>query len=130
MILESLATVSGGGSPPNFLGAFVREIPSGASGGIGSEQGFPPVVSEMLYPVDGYQVTQQCNFNQATPAIPPPFIELDLGIGRPPSFTGGGWSGLTVNYRVGSTQYVATFDAPLFLCGPTAPTTSGCNPPS
>ena len=130
VILESLSPVNGGGAAPSFLGAFVREIPGDAGGGIGSERGFPPVVSEKLYPVDGYQVTQQCNFNQPVPATPPPSIELDVGIARPPSFTGGGWSGWTVSYRVGSTQYVATFDGALYMCGPTAPAGSGCNPPS
>jgi hypothetical protein len=130
VILESFSLVAGGGQTPAVLGAFVREIPHAAGGGIGSEQGFPPAVSERLYPVDGYQVTQQCNFNQPTPAMPPPSIELDVGIARPPAFTGGGWTGITVSYRVGSTQYVATFDAPLYLCGPTAPATSACNPPT
>lgn len=126
VVLESLSPVDGGGATPTFLGAFVREIPAGIAGGIGTERGFPPAVSEKLFPVDGYQVTEPCDFN--VPAPPPhPSVELDVGIGRPSGFTGGGWSGFTVSYRVGSTQYVATFDAPLYLCGPTAPGVSGCN---
>src|ERR1700722_17067623 len=77
VMLENFSLVAGGGKAPRVLGGFVREIPHAAGGGIGSEQGFPPAVSERLYPVDGYQVTQQCNFNQPTPAMPPPSIELD-----------------------------------------------------
>jgi hypothetical protein len=130
VILESLSPVGGGGAAPSFLGAFVRKIPADSGFGIGSEQGFPPAVSERLYPVDGYQITQQCNFNQPASATRTASIELDVGIGRPSSFTGGGWSGLIVSYRVGSTQYVATFDGNLYLCGPTAPAASGCKPPS
>ncbi len=126
-ILESVSPVAGGGSAPNYLGAFAREIPAGTGGAIGTEQGFPPAVSEKLYPIDGYQVTQQCNFNQSVNASRMAYIELDVGIGRPSSFTGGGWSGYTVNYRVGATQYVATWDTGLYMCGPTAPAASACN---
>ena len=130
VILESVSPVDGGGAKPNFLGAFVRAIPADSGGAIGTVRGFPPTVSETLHADNGYQVTQHCNFSQPTPARPTSYTELDVGIGRPSPFTGGGWSGFTVAYRVGSTQYVATWDTGLYMCGPTAPAASGCNQPS
>ncbi len=84
----------------------------------------------VLHPVAGYAVAQQCNSSGGEPVGTASASELDTGVGRPAGSTGGGWSGLTVNYRVGSTQYVVTFDAGLYACGPGAPAASGCNQPA
>jgi hypothetical protein len=127
VILERVAPASEAGPGVHFLGAFARLIP-GTGGAIGSMTGFPPQVPEVLHPVAGYTVTQQCNFNSSQPAAPTSTSEIDVGVVKAAGSTGGGWSGLTVDYRVGSTQYVVTFDADIYVCGPTAPAAAQCNP--
>jgi hypothetical protein len=47
---------------------------------------------------------------------------------RAPS-AGGGWTGFTVAYSVGSTQYVATWDTGLYACSTGAPVSAMCTPP-
>jgi hypothetical protein len=127
VILESIAPVSATGNSLHLLGAFARLIPADTGGAIGSVTGFPPRVSQVLRPVDGFAVTQQCNFNSNTPPVPTSTSEIDVGVGRLAGSTGGGWPGYTVTYRVGATQYVATLDGPVYICGPTAPAAAQCN---
>jgi hypothetical protein len=114
------------GTAPVIL---VRLIPADSGGAIGTAAGFPPQVSEVLHPVAGLAVMQQCNFNSSQPAVRTSTSELDVGVGKPAGSTGGGWSALTVDYRAGSTQYAVTFDAGLYVRGPNAPAAAGCNQP-
>ncbi len=127
VILESIAPTAEQGNGLRLIGAFVRLIPVDAGGAIGEIPGFPPQVSEVLQPIDGYAVTQQCNFNSSEPPVPTSTTEIDMGVANPVGSTGGGWSGVTVDYRVGATQYVVTFDAPLYICGPSAPAAAQCD---
>ncbi|MGA7987255.1 MAG: hypothetical protein WCB51_02530 [Candidatus Dormiibacterota bacterium] len=129
VILEGIAPVSATGDGLQFLGAFTRLIPADTGGAIGSEAGFPPHVLQVLQPVAGFAVTQQCNFNSDTPPVPTSTSEIDVGVGKPVGSTGGGWPGYAVTYRVGSTQYVVTLDGPVYICGPTAPAAAQCNHP-
>jgi hypothetical protein len=128
VILESVTPTSETGKGLRFLGAFARLIPTDAGGAIAEQTGFPPRVLQTLQPVAGFAVTQQCNFNSNQPPAPTSTSEIDVGVGKVAGSTGGGWSAFTVDYRVGSTQYVVTFDAGLYVCGPTAPTAAQCNP--
>jgi hypothetical protein len=126
VILESIAPTSGSGKGLHFLGGYARLIPADSGGAIGDVNNFPPQVPEVLQPVDGFAVTQQCNFNSGQPPAPTSTSEVDVGVGKVAGSTGGGWSAFTVDYRVGSTQYVVTFDAGLYICGPTAPAAAEC----
>ena len=129
-IIESVSPASVVDSGLTYLGAFVREIPgltaaSTHTGAIGDIAGFPPTVSETLHPVAGSPVTHQCAGNGPQS----PYTELDVGIGKPAHSTGGGWTGFTVDYRVGLTRYVVTWDTGLYACGPSAPG-GQCSPPT
>jgi hypothetical protein len=132
VILESIAPTSKAGTGLRFLGAVVRVIHPGTNDSIGEEAGYPPRVTDVLHPVAGYRVTQQCNFTRdgQPNGQPQPTTELDVGIGKPPGSTGGGWSGFNVAYRVGTTQYIATWDTGFWICGPTAPAAASCEQPS
>lgn len=127
IILESIAPASETGNSLHFLGAFARLIPVDTGGAIGSVGGFPPHVLQALQPVAGFAVTQQCNFNSNQPPAPTSTSEIDVGVSRLAGATGGGWSAYTVDYRVGSAQYVVTFDADVYICGPAAPAAAQCD---
>jgi hypothetical protein len=122
VMIESVSPASLVGDGLTYLGAFVREIPgltdtSTRTGAIGNIAGFPPTVSETLRPVAGTPVTHPCTGNGPLS----PYTELDVGVGKPAHSTGGGWTGFTVDYRVGLTQYIATWDTGLYACGPSQP---------
>jgi hypothetical protein len=131
VIIESVSPASRVGGRLNYLGAFVREIPgltvdSTRTGAIGGTQGFPPTVSETLRPVAGYQVTHQC----ASSGAQSPYTELDIGIGRNTDSIPGGWGGYTVDYLVGTTEYVVTWDTGIYDCGAHLPMSAVCIPPT
>jgi hypothetical protein len=131
VILESVSPASVVGGGLHFLGAFVREIPGDTStatrtGPIGNVGGFPPKVDEALEPVAGHAVTHQCDGNGPFS----PYTELDVGVGRLAGGTFGGWPGFTVDYRVGLTQYVATWDTGLYACGTSTPAPTPCAIPT
>lgn len=126
-VLESVSPVSAGGPELVFLGAFVRD-PAFGIGGI--VRGFPAAMPGAREPVSGYRVTQECDSSGGQPTgAPQVTTELDIGIGTPAQSTGGGWSGYTVAYHVGTTQYVVDWDTGIAVCGPTAPASSACTPP-
>ncbi len=133
-VLESVTPAGTVGNGLRYLGAYVRQIPADTvaasyTGGIAAIDGFPPKVNEALRPVAGFAVTRQCDYNVPNP---PPLrspAELDIGAGKPAGFTGGGWSGFTVTYRVGRTEYVVTWDTGLYACGPHAPAVAMCGAP-
>lgn len=131
VIIESVSPASRVGGRLNYLGAFVREIPglavdSTRTGAIGGTGGFPPTVSETLRPVAGYHVTHQCASNGAQS----PYTELDIGIGRNADSIPGGWGGYTVDYRVGTTEYVVTWDTGIYDCGAHLPASAVCIAPT
>ena len=134
VILESISPSSDAGTGLDFLGAVVRVIHAGANDSIGEEAGYPPRVTEVLHPVAGYRVTQQCNFTLGgkpnDQPQPTTTAELDVGVGKPAVSTGGGWTGFNVAYRVGATEYIATWDTGFWICGPTAPAAASCEQPS
>jgi hypothetical protein len=130
-ILESITPVSAGGREPVFLGAYVVDPPAGTESliGGGNVRGFPPATFGNLLPVAGYRVTQECNSSGGEPTGAPQVTSgLYVGVGTPAQSTGGGWSGYTVTYRVDATQYIVDWDTGIYICGPTAPASSGCNP--
>lgn len=135
--IESVSPASEVGSGLNYLGAYVREIQPDTSmttstGGIGTVQGFPPKVTQTLHPVAGYRVTDACSSEgaQSATSVFPAYTELDVGIGRRAGPAGGGWTGFTIAYSVGSTQYVATWDTAIYACGTGTPVGTMCTPPS
>jgi hypothetical protein len=135
-IIESISPASQVGSGLNYLGAYVREIEPDTSmttstGGIGEVQGFPPKVTQRLHPIAGYRVTHECSWEEAQSAAnaSSPYAELDVGMERRAPSAGGGWTGFTVAYSIGSTQYVATWDSGAYACGTGAPVSAMCTPP-
>jgi hypothetical protein len=137
VIIESISPASEVGGGLNYLGAYVREMTPDTSvatstGGIGDVQGFPPNATQTLHPVAGYRVTHECSWEGAQSATygSSPHTELDVGIGRRAPAAGGGWTGFTVTYSVGSTQYVVTWDTRLYACATGAPLSAGCTPPT
>jgi len=126
--------VAADGHSLEFLGAFVRVIPADTlagtyTGGIASARGFPPKVTESHHPVAGFTVTRLCEYSDPNAPQPGAMAELDVGAGKPAHFTGGGWTGFTVTYRVGSTEYVVTWDTGLYACGPGTPALTSCGTP-
>jgi hypothetical protein len=118
VVIESVTPATVIDSGLRYLGAFVREIPANASSQIGGNTaGFPPAVTEALHPVAGYPVTHPCDWSGVRAAV----TELDIGVGRVATTTGGGWTGFSVDYRVGATQYIVTWDTGLYACGSSAP---------
>jgi hypothetical protein len=135
-IIESVTPAGPVGGGLKYLGARVREIAPDTSmttntGGIGEVQGFPPKVTQALRPVAGYRVTHVCTWEEPQSAsnAQGPYTELDVGDARNAPSAGGGWTGFTVAYSVGSTQYVATWDTGLYACGTGAPVAPMCTPP-
>jgi hypothetical protein len=132
-VIESISPAAEVGSGLNYLGAYVREIApdtsvTSSTGGIGEVQGFPPNVTQTLHPVAGYRVTHRCSWEEAQSATTAssPSTELDVGVGRRSPSAGGGWTGFTVAYSVGSTQYIATWDTGLYACGSGRPVSAMC----
>jgi hypothetical protein len=134
--IESVTPASEVGAGLNYLGAYVREIVPDTStttntGGIGSLDGFPPKVTQALHPVRGYRVTHECTWEESQPpSSMGPYTELDVGVGRRSLSADGGWTGFTVTYVEGLTQYVATWDTDLYACGTGTPTVAMCTPPN
>lgn len=127
VVMESVSPASTLGIGLRFLGAFVREIPPDQStntGAIGTAAGFPPKTTEALKRLQGFRVTQPCDANPSHFTV----AELDVGLGRAAASPGGGWTGFTVDYAVGASQYVVTWDTGLYACGPGAGPM--CTPPS
>jgi hypothetical protein len=62
--LGSISPASNVGTGLHFLGAVVRVVHAGANNAIGVEAGYPPRVTEVLHPLAGYRVTQQCTFTR------------------------------------------------------------------
>jgi hypothetical protein len=135
-IIESVTPAGPIGGGLKYLGAYVREIEPDTSmttntGGIGKIQGFPPTVTQALRPVADYRVTHVCSWEEPQSAnnAQGPYTELDVGAARRAPSAGGGWTGFTVAYSVGSTQYVATWDTGLYACRAGAPVSMMCTPP-
>ena len=136
-IIESIAPADEVGAGLRYLGAYVRKMAPDTStatntGGIGTIDGFPPKVTQTLHAVTGYRVTHVCSWEvaQSASSAQATYTELDVGIARRSPSAGGGWTGFTVTYSVGATQYVATWDTGIYACGTGAPVSTMCTPPA
>ena len=126
-VIERISPAAVVGSGLTYLGAFVREFPSHQGDlSIGGVKGFPPNVPDELHPATGYSITKPC----AATGEPAVYEELDIGLAKPIDSSGGGWNGINVAYRIGSTHYVLTLNNFVFTCGPSTPAYAGCSRPA
>jgi hypothetical protein len=111
-----------------YLGAFARQFPHTSGMALGSVEGFPPQVSGgTLQPIKGFAVSSHCQHPILDPTIP--YTELDLGFGRTPDSSGGGWLGVDVGYNSGGRHHVVSLNYNFLICGPAVPQ-KFCAPPS
>jgi hypothetical protein len=120
-VLESIAPARTTGDGFDVLGARARQIDL-ATGDkpIMSVSGFPPHLPlgsnqpVALAALDGFRVSARCGDTSHT------YDELLVGLDAVQGAHGGGWLGIDVTYRVGSSTHIVELPYDFLICGPDA----------
>jgi hypothetical protein len=118
-VLKSVAPARTTGDGFRVLGVRARKIDlSKGDKPIMSVSGFPPRLPlgsshpDTLSAVDGFRVAAKCG------DITHSYDELLVGLDAVQGAHGGGWLGIDVTYRVGSSTHVVELPYDFFICGP------------